>query len=647
MPEENENMNEELSSSEIRKQERTAKNARNATNNAKAVRAAADIASQSGNPYAMAIGKGVQVADKISGGKASENLGKALNTMNKMSGIQGKMMQAALNKMGESGTSDRIASAVNMKNGNAPSAPSKPNDANSGKADKTTQTNITDKTDEQSGDSGSATFGGDFKIVKYGLVGLVVLFPVIFCCLFISSSQVFTNAIDLGTADSLSGEEVEDKINTKGTDGLEEEKSDEDVAYDVYISDDKSEKLKNSKLRKNIVQVANQKTYLKRKYNEASLDAIEDFYPAVNDLSKNYDENMVYDFFFKMYNLYTTYRDTYDVYLDLPLLMATLNLQSTDKNVIFVSNLSAEDRKKTARPMPIDELDYYYNWSSYKISRDNSEHDMEILAQHMISKQVKEKCIDASGKVLKENILKDNQIGTQVLTCTEGETYLTEDLGYVKDDVKYREFLKQFLEKKYYLTGEHTIEDDVLIKDETNQNEDKPINTPASGNFRSWTQCGQSWSSTIVPKSQKNMCKIGCLVTSVTIQIARSGTAITTDYIDPGIALKKYRFYSGGNFDWNSTTNIAPNFKYYTRIITTGISKKAVAEKIASYDPKKYYGILLVSEKHENAGDHFVALDYVDTSTGEIYIMDPLSTKTTNLYSKYKIYKAYFYVKKD
>ena len=121
---------------------------------------------------------------------------------------------------------------------------------------------------------------------------------------------------------------------------------------------------------------------------------------------------MVYDFFYKMYNLYISYRDNYDVYLDLPLLMATLNIQSSDKNVIFSSNLSPEDRQTKARELPIEEFDYYYDWgnSGYKISRNNSQHDMELLASHMVSKQVKESCEDATGKVTQENILKDNQL---------------------------------------------------------------------------------------------------------------------------------------------------------------------------------------------------------------------------------------------
>ena len=75
----------------------------------------------------------------------------------------------------------------------------------------------------------------------------------------------------------------------------------------------------------------------------------------------------------------------------------------------------------------------------------------------MVSEQVKEKCVDSSGKVVKENILKDAKIGTQTLFCGDGENYETEELGYVLDNEKYKAFLKQFLEKKYYLEGEHDI----------------------------------------------------------------------------------------------------------------------------------------------------------------------------------------------
>ena len=57
----------------------------------------------------------------------------------------------------------------------------------------------------------------------------------------------------------------------------------------------------------------------------------------------------------------------------------------------------------------------------------------------------------------------------------------------------YKEFLKQFIEKKYYLEGEYNFENSVNNT------------TPATGDFRKWTQCGQSWSSMIVTNSNETL----------------------------------------------------------------------------------------------------------------------------------------------
>lgn len=630
------------------KQAAKERNATNNANNANNIRSAVAVASATQIPYVSQIAKGVGIADKITGGRISGAAGKAATLMMKTSGIKGKMLQAALNKASQSGASNLIAGIAGKnaasKKGNAPK---KAKTSNAGTANK-----LKDKAADKSGSGGSvsASFSTD-KVIKLGLIGCAIGFPLlIFAVLFTGASQVFVNSISLGTADSLSGEEVEEKINKKGDEGIEEEKSDDDVDDDIYINDENILSFKNDKLQKNkVVQIASEKKYLRRKYNEATLDKIEDFYPAVTDESKNYDENMVYDFFYKMYNLYVSYRDNYEVYLDLPLLMATLNLQSTDKNVIFSSNLSPEDRQKTARKLPIEEFDYFYDWinSDYKISRNNSQHDMELLASRMVSRQAKETCTDSAGNQTDEHILRDNEIGTQVLVCDEGETYKVEELGYVIDTVKYNEFLKQFLEKKYYLKGEHDIEGEVLIQGDISEEQGTNIQKPAVGDFRSWTQCNQKWGSIIVPNSKKTMCQIGCLITSITMQIARSGTIVATETLDPSVALKKFSFANGGDLYWNSVKNLAPYFEYKSKINLVGMNKKSIAAKLTSYDPTKFYIVLGVGKKSRNNLHHYVALDYVDLNDNKIYIMDPASNKNTDLYDVYKVYSAHIYEKKD
>ncbi len=93
--------------------------ARANANNAKNIRNAADVAIASKNPYAVAAGSAVKVADKVTGGKSTEALGKAMTKANKASPIVGKKIQNASNKLSESGASDKIGQAAAAKSGMA------------------------------------------------------------------------------------------------------------------------------------------------------------------------------------------------------------------------------------------------------------------------------------------------------------------------------------------------------------------------------------------------------------------------------------------------------------------------------------------------------------------------------------------------
>lgn len=87
----------------------------NAENNANNIKNAVEVAIASKNPYAMAAGYAVKGLDKMTGGKTTENLGKAMNKVNKMS-PGGSQIQDASNKLSESGASDAIGKAANAKN---------------------------------------------------------------------------------------------------------------------------------------------------------------------------------------------------------------------------------------------------------------------------------------------------------------------------------------------------------------------------------------------------------------------------------------------------------------------------------------------------------------------------------------------------
>ena len=69
----------------------------NDQSNANAVRTAAAVASASGHPVATAVGKGVQLGDKLTDGKISEVLGKGLSKANNLM-PGGKYSQECINK---------------------------------------------------------------------------------------------------------------------------------------------------------------------------------------------------------------------------------------------------------------------------------------------------------------------------------------------------------------------------------------------------------------------------------------------------------------------------------------------------------------------------------------------------------------------
>ena len=627
--------------------------------NANAISNAANTLSKTGG-VPGAIGKGIKTLDNVTGGRASQALGKKLSLANKRSGLGGRIAQGITNKVGDSGTANRISSATSKRKGlgllrsnNSPTEAK----ANLSKGEQTVDAASKDLTESRPETDNITEGGVSFSTRRKIGIALIVSAPifviVILGFITIAATQMFLSVTTMGQADSLSenDKEVENKIKKKTDEQLSEEHTDENVSYDIFIDDEDSIKFRNNKLKNsNYVQIATTQ-YLKRKYNEASLDELEDFYPDVKWYGEKYDTNTAYDFFFKLYYVYKTYRDDYGVYLDLPLLMATLNKQSSDMNVIFESNLSSEDKDPNKRDK--EELGYCRDWSSYSTTSTRSEHDIEVLAQHMVSEQVTEYCMDASGNRTQENILKDAQINTPTLTCAEGETYQTTGVVYKKDDEKYEEFLKEFIEKKYYLNQTVTLstagsfncnipasEGEVVINDGGEIGGSSTyINPSDTGDWRNWRQGKGSWKSLRLPGGE-TVAKSGCAYVSLCIIIARSGTATTVTPFNPGTALNKFKF-DGNNIDFHNSSiqRVAPNFERVNKITLKGRSKESIARQLSTYDPKKFYMVISVP-------GHYVALDYVDMNTYDLYMIDPAG-RGTKLYDHYKPISAFVYEKKD
>ena len=139
------------------------------------------------------------------------------------------------------------------------------------------------------------------------------------------------------------------------------------------------------------------------------------------------------------------------------------------------------------------------------------------------------------------------------------------------------------------------------------------IGTP--GGWSNWKQANSPWSSLKI--GSKTIGQVGCLMTSVAIQIARSGVYTTLGAnFDPGTFMQAHKNnggFSGNSFNWD-VTGVAPNFKYKGKV---GANNSSAASTISNYVSQGYYVILNL----HHPGEHHVAVDHVEGN--KIYMFDP------------------------
>lgn len=150
----------------------------------------------------------------------------------------------------------------------------------------------------------------------------------------------------------------------------------------------------------------------------------------------------------------------------------------------------------------------------------------------------------------------------------------------------------------------------------------------STGDFANWKQYEGPWTNIQLGSSGRTIHQIGCLVTSVSIQIAKSGVETKISDFNPGTFVeflnKNGGFASGGNFVWGAATSVAPSFKYQGKIRLSGMSREQKLAKIKEVTSQQ--GVYVVAEVKGNTGQHWVAIDSVSGST--INMMDPGSSST-------------------
>lgn len=161
-----------------------------------------------------------------------------------------------------------------------------------------------------------------------------------------------------------------------------------------------------------------------------------------------------------------------------------------------------------------------------------------------------------------------------------------------------------------------------------------------SGEYVTWRQMGQSWSNIKIGNTNSTLGQIGCLVTSISILIEKSGCNSTINPFNPGTFLEALNsnnaFDSNGNLQYAGVTRAVPNFKYAGNVNLRGKSRTEKLALITQYFNQGYY--LTIEVKGATPGNqHWVAITGINGNN--VVIVDP-ARDGTDLWSSYEWSKS-------
>lgn len=156
----------------------------------------------------------------------------------------------------------------------------------------------------------------------------------------------------------------------------------------------------------------------------------------------------------------------------------------------------------------------------------------------------------------------------------------------------------------------------------------------STGEFANWKQFEGPWIGVQIGNSGSTIKDIGCLATSISILIAKSGVQTNISNFNPGTFVEYMNthggFDSGGNFQWAGATAAAPSFRYQGRIELLGMDRQQKLTTIKNIVNQK--GVYAVAEVKGNTGQHWVAIDSVVGD--KINMMDP-GSRSTDMWAQY------------
>lgn len=156
------------------------------------------------------------------------------------------------------------------------------------------------------------------------------------------------------------------------------------------------------------------------------------------------------------------------------------------------------------------------------------------------------------------------------------------------------------------------------------------------GEYTKWRQRGAAWSNIKIGNTNSTIGDIGCLVTSISILIEKSGVSTPMVPFNPGTFVealnKKGGFDSNGNLQYSAVNKAVPEFKYVGNVNLRNKTREEKLSTISQYYNQGYY--LTVEVKGATEGDqHWVAVTGINGNN--IIIVDPASDRT-DMWSAYE-----------
>ncbi len=158
-----------------------------------------------------------------------------------------------------------------------------------------------------------------------------------------------------------------------------------------------------------------------------------------------------------------------------------------------------------------------------------------------------------------------------------------------------------------------------------------------SGEYTSWRQKNAPWSNIRIGSTTSTIGDIGCLVTSISILIQKSGVSPTNIVpFNPGTFVEELNkndgFDTSGNLRYAAISKVAPNFKYVGNINLRNKTRKEKLDLITQYFNEGYY--LTVEVKGATPGNqHWVAI--IGINGNDIVMVDP-ATNHTSMWNAYE-----------